>query len=51
MAETPDRDESIRDLEPQLPEQQELKPDDADAVKGGRKAGGGQMEYPTIDES
>jgi hypothetical protein len=48
MPHTPDRDENIRDLEPQQPEQQTVKPDDADAVKGGRKAGGGQQDYLTV---
>ena len=51
MSEHTDRDESIRDLEPQQPERQTVKPEDADAVKGGRKAGGTQQEYPTIDEA
>jgi hypothetical protein len=45
MSEPTDRDESIPDLEPQEPETQEVKDEDADALKGGRKAGGGQQEY------
>lgn len=50
MSEPTDRDENIRDLEPQQPEPPTVKEEDADAVKGGRKAGGTQQEYLTLDD-
>ena len=50
MSEHTDRDESIDDLEPQQPEKESVTPEDADAVKGGRKAGGTQQEYLTLDD-
>jgi hypothetical protein len=35
MPTTPGRDDEIRDLEPEKPEEQKAKQEDADAVKGG----------------
>jgi hypothetical protein len=45
MERTPEANEPIRDLEPQAPEHPADATTDADDVRGGRKAGGGQQDY------